>query len=338
MTAPQLSVDTVDKPVDSNIVSQDKNAVNSSIRNGTENSSLNLTDKCELITTKHTATGDDVWVITLKDKLSLEEYKDLNGKVKAVGGYYSRFAKDTDGKAIPGFVFKTEPTEKEISVFNDFFKKETVATENEKNIAEIQTKSEKVLNNTAENDTINKNEREVNGNGTYARAEVSENDNGFGKMQTKEQAGGICERVTAERAKSGGTLQTDTGVGSFADGRVGKIETRKLSDVIEDSKFEKISKFVGNELSMKKSNELLERYDDDSRLNDGYEFPEMVAYDMLTDTDNELRSLFADNIAEEINTVAPSITSNIEAIKKELPTCRSVILLFIVSFFFVCPM
>lgn len=121
---PQLQ--TSETPLNSssasnNIVSQDNDIVNSSVRNDTENDTLNLTDKCELIATKHTATGNDIWVVTLKDRLSSEEYKDLNGKVKAVGGYYSRFAKTPDGKAIPGFVFKTEPGEKELKVFNDFF-------------------------------------------------------------------------------------------------------------------------------------------------------------------------------------------------------------------------
>lgn len=104
-----------------NSVSQNNDVVNNSVRNNTENDTLNLTDKCELITTKHTATGNDIWVVTLKDRISSDEYKDLRDRVKAVGGYYSRYAKTPDGKAIPGFVFKTEPTSKEIKVFNDFF-------------------------------------------------------------------------------------------------------------------------------------------------------------------------------------------------------------------------
>lgn len=94
-----------------------------------------LTDKCELISTKHTATGNDIWVVTLKERLTAEDYKELKEKVKAVGGYYSRFAKTTDGKAIPGFVFKNKPGIKEFTVFNDFFAPETEAGK-----SEIQTK------------------------------------------------------------------------------------------------------------------------------------------------------------------------------------------------------
>lgn len=118
--------ETTNSTASDNSISQNNDIVNNSVRNNTENDTLNLTDKCKLIATKHTATGEDLWVLTLKEKLSQDEYKDLNGKVKAVGGYYSRFAKTPDGKAIPGFVFKTEPTEKELSVFNDFFNNETV--------------------------------------------------------------------------------------------------------------------------------------------------------------------------------------------------------------------
>ncbi len=110
-----------DKSSVDNSVSQNNDVVNNSVRNNAENDTLNLTDKCELIATKHTATGNDIWVVTLKDRISSEEYKDLRGRVKAVGGYYSRYAKTPDGKAIPGFVFKTEPTANEIKVFNDFF-------------------------------------------------------------------------------------------------------------------------------------------------------------------------------------------------------------------------
>lgn len=91
------------------------------IVNSSDGKALNLTDKCELVETKHTATGNDIWVVTLKDRLSSEEYKDLNGKIKGVGGYYSRFAKTPAGKSISGFVFKTKPTEIELNVFNDFF-------------------------------------------------------------------------------------------------------------------------------------------------------------------------------------------------------------------------
>ena len=103
-----------------NSIAQDSDSANNSARTNTKNAT-DLTDNCELIATKHTATGDDIWVITLKDRLSSEEYKELSGKVKAVGGYYSKFAKTPDGKAIPGFIFKSKPDADVINTFNGFF-------------------------------------------------------------------------------------------------------------------------------------------------------------------------------------------------------------------------
>lgn len=110
-----------DKSSTNNIVSQDSDVVNSSIRRDTENDTLNLKDKCNLTQTKHTKTGEDLWIIGLKERISADEYKKLNAKVKAVGGYYSRYAKTPDGKPIPGFIFKKEPSEEVADVFNAFF-------------------------------------------------------------------------------------------------------------------------------------------------------------------------------------------------------------------------
>ena len=103
---------------------------------------LKLTDRCSIIKTKHTASGDDIWVVTLKDRISSDEYKELSGAVKKVGGYYSRFAKTPDGKAVPGFVFKSEPDKKAIGAFNDFFngKSETTPAE----VEPSETKAENI--------------------------------------------------------------------------------------------------------------------------------------------------------------------------------------------------
>ena len=162
-----------DKSSTNNIVSQDSDVVNSSIRRDTENDTLNLKDKCNLTQTKHTKTGEDLWIIGLKERISADEYKKLNAKVKAVGGYYSRYAKTPDGKSIPGFIFKAEPTEQVFDVFNDFFGttgtlKETDDVQADENIKDSQstnnnTESDEenvsennktVLNSQSENDTI----------------------------------------------------------------------------------------------------------------------------------------------------------------------------------------
>ena len=162
-----------DKSSTNNIISQDSDVVNSSIRRDTENDTLNLKDKCNLTQTKHTKTGEDLWIIGLKERISADEYKKLNAKVKAVGGYYSRYAKTPDGKSIPGFIFKAEPTEQVFDVFNNFFGttgtlKETDDVQADENIKDSQstnnnTESDEenvsennktVLNSQSENDTI----------------------------------------------------------------------------------------------------------------------------------------------------------------------------------------
>ncbi len=44
-----------------------------------------------------------IWVVKVKEKLSREEYKQVNNSMGDIGGYYSRFKH--------GFIFKTDPTE-----------------------------------------------------------------------------------------------------------------------------------------------------------------------------------------------------------------------------------
>lgn len=104
-------IDNLNNDVPNNDVQNNSEAVNNEP----------LADKCSVIKTQHTKTGEDLWVVELKDKISADEYKKLNAKVKEVGGYYSRYAKTPDGKSIPGFIFKTEPTEQVFDVFNNFF-------------------------------------------------------------------------------------------------------------------------------------------------------------------------------------------------------------------------
>ncbi len=63
----------------------------------------------ELHKTRHTKKDIPIWVVKLSDRISKDDYRDLNSKAKALGGYYSRYAKDG---AIPGFQFKDENSAK----------------------------------------------------------------------------------------------------------------------------------------------------------------------------------------------------------------------------------
>lgn len=58
----------------------------------------------EIIATKHTKKGHDLFVVRLSERVSREDYNTLNAGAKRIGGYYSSFR---GGGAIPGFQFTT---------------------------------------------------------------------------------------------------------------------------------------------------------------------------------------------------------------------------------------
>ena len=58
----------------------------------------------EIIATKHTKKGHDLFVVRLSERVSREDYETLNAGAKRIGGYYSSFR---GGGAIPGFQFTT---------------------------------------------------------------------------------------------------------------------------------------------------------------------------------------------------------------------------------------
>ena len=378
-----------DKSSTNNIVSQDSDVVNSSVRldteNDTINDTLNLKDKCNLTQTKHTKTGEDLWVIGLKERISADEYKKLNAKVKAVGGYYSRYAKTPDGKSIPGFIFKSEPTEEVFDVFNDFFKttgtlkktddvqvgenvKDSQSTNNntesdEENISE---NNKTVLNSQSENDTIkekpdleigdvieydgkqwevtqtglnmsfknldksdskqtfshigamenfkqthdykmiskadnSKNINEVKDDDIDKSRKILEDSNRIDKSKTRIEAREIFQRRNSDNNISGGLSRIDEKGYTV-------LEKRKIQEVAELDSFKKLSWFVANEISADKNKNLYKKYENDSRWDEGYDFREMVTYDMLTDSQNELRVIFDDNIAEYFNKYIDPIT------------------------------
>lgn len=54
--------------------------------------------------TKHTKTGADLFVVKMVGRVPKEQFRELSGKAKQLGGYYSSYSK---GDAIPGFQFKS---------------------------------------------------------------------------------------------------------------------------------------------------------------------------------------------------------------------------------------
>jgi len=62
-------------------------------------------DVFEIIKTKHTLKGFDLWVVTLVNRVSKDAFNDLLNAAKSFGGWYSAFNKNG---AVPGFQFKNE--------------------------------------------------------------------------------------------------------------------------------------------------------------------------------------------------------------------------------------
>lgn len=58
----------------------------------------------EIVETKHTQKGHDLFVVKLSDKLPVEKYRELVSRARQLGGYYSSYRRDG---AVPGFQFKT---------------------------------------------------------------------------------------------------------------------------------------------------------------------------------------------------------------------------------------
>ena len=141
LTSENMMLGNTEKVSSDNIIAEETKNVNTS----EETITPALTDKCELHETTHTKTREALWVISLNDKITSDEYKALSTAVKKVGGYYSRFAKTPDGKAIPGFIFKSEPDADVINTFNSFFgtetTEETIPAETKSGAKEIDTEA-----------------------------------------------------------------------------------------------------------------------------------------------------------------------------------------------------
>jgi len=71
------------------------------------------TEAFEIVKTKHTLKGFDLWVVKLVDRVSKDAFNDLLSTAKKFGGWYSAFNKNG---AIAGFQFKSEESANEFTV------------------------------------------------------------------------------------------------------------------------------------------------------------------------------------------------------------------------------
>ncbi|MFM5223883.1 LPD38 domain-containing protein [Aeromonas veronii] len=74
-------------------------------RSAKGNETAPSTTSSDIIKTKHTKTGDDLFVVQMGDRVERDAYNRINAHAKTMGGWYSSFR----GKgAVPGFQFKSE--------------------------------------------------------------------------------------------------------------------------------------------------------------------------------------------------------------------------------------
>ncbi|MFM4747212.1 LPD38 domain-containing protein [Aeromonas veronii] len=74
-------------------------------RSAKGNETAPSTTSSDIIKTKHTKTGDDLFVVQMGDRVERDAYNRINAHAKTLGGWYSSFR----GKgAVPGFQFKSE--------------------------------------------------------------------------------------------------------------------------------------------------------------------------------------------------------------------------------------
>lgn len=129
--------------------------------------------------------------------------------------------------------------------------------------------------------------------------EIPENGNRFGETSSERKTDTIPKSRNSIHSKQPRATQF-TKRGHTEIGRR-TVETKTIDDILEDESFVNVKYRVRQELSSVQHKELYEKYKNDDRIVEGYDFDEVYAYDMLANSDNELREIFADEIAEYFN-------------------------------------
>lgn len=114
--------------------------------------------------------------------------------------------------------------------------------------------------------------------GNVESRKTSENDERYSEMQDAEGGKAVQDR-SLDRLHTEAVERNERGGNRDVSSRTRKIETRGLSEVIGNDTFIELSNFVGDEITRTDYENLCEKYNIDSRFNDGYDFSEIVAYD-----------------------------------------------------------
>ena len=137
-----------------------------------------------------------------------------------------------------------------------------------------------------------KNINEVKDDDIDKSRKILEDSNRIDKSKARIETRGIFQRRNSDNNISGGLSRID----------------EKGCTVLEKRKIQEVAELDSFEISADKNKNLYKKYENDSRWDEGYDFREMVTYDMLTDSQNELRVIFDDNIEEYFNKYIDPIT------------------------------
>jgi len=112
----------------------------------------NITNEIEFTVSEdtHTKTGVIIFVAKLVNKIEYVEFKNIESRIKSIGGYYSRFKK--------GFIFSEDPTELLKNNFSQSTTFEGIATESEQTqqVKEVQPTEIDINNINVDNFPISK--------------------------------------------------------------------------------------------------------------------------------------------------------------------------------------
>jgi N12 class adenine-specific DNA methylase len=170
--------------------------------------------------------------------------------------------------------------------------------------------SEEVLKNQSESDTIEErkttdnNERVGVENGIDERGSVSEKPEQF--SETKKlgnQSKKVQDNLSGNDDSGRGKLELYKRGYSDTSRRIKQVETRKLEDIYSDEKFKTFKDVANDSTPLALVNYLhREVYAKDVRLTEeGYDFEDVFAYDLISGKEKELSALFYDEIAEYFN-------------------------------------
>jgi hypothetical protein len=174
----------------------------------------------------------------------------------------------------------------------------------------LQLQSDEVLKNQSESDTIEErkttdnNERVGVENGIDERGSVSEKPEQF--SETKKlgnQSKKVQDNLSGNDDSGRGKLELYKRGYSDTSRRIKQVETRKLEDIYSDEKFKTFKDVANDSTPLALVNYLhREVYAKDVRLTEeGYDFEDVFAYDLISGKEKELSALFYDEIAEYFN-------------------------------------